>query len=73
MITYLDHLDHFDLTIAFFYLSLILTWFIMKGVLLVMQPLGSGNNISVKIWKTDTKLEFRNKLKTHMFKSYYNY
>ncbi len=30
------------------------------------------NNIPVEIRKTDTKSEFKNKLKTHLFKSYYN-
>ncbi len=30
------------------------------------------NNIPVEIWKIDTKSEFKNELKTHLFKSYYN-
>ncbi len=38
----IDHLDHLDITIACFYLSLILTWFIMEGELLVMHSPGSG-------------------------------
>ncbi len=44
----MDHLDHLDLTTACFYLSLTLTWFIMGGELLVMQPHGSGITLQSK-------------------------
>ncbi len=34
----IDNLDHLDLTIECFYLSQILTWFIIEDMLLVMLP-----------------------------------
>ncbi len=70
----IEHPDHLDLTIACFYLSLILTWFIMEGEFFLFSDASPGlwNNIPVEIQRTDTKSEFKNKLKTDLFKSYYN-